>query len=163
MARDSGPGEWDESEGLVLRVGSWRMSPSQQGHADRRAPQRRSRLMAKDVSWTGTMAINGTSAELDYARRRASAGLWIGPGFLAIASIAATMLASLWAPGNKDAVRPLIAIVMVFSAVLHLGCFFEFIIVVKYLGHRPIPLAVLMLVGYWILLAGIVVVSACAS
>ena len=109
------------------------------------------------------MAINGTSAELDYARRRARAGLWIGPGFLVIASMATAMLATLWGSGSRMAGRGLMMMVMMVSALLHLGCFFEFIIVVKYLGHRPLPLAVLMLVGYWILLVGIVVVSAFAS
>ena len=109
------------------------------------------------------MAFKDTSAELDYARRRARAGLWVGPGFLAVACIAVTILAGIWSPGSKNAGRGLMMMVMVFSALLHVGCFFEFIIVVKYLGHRPLPLAVLMLVGYWVLLAGIVVVSALAS
>ncbi len=109
------------------------------------------------------MAIKGTSAELDYARRRARAGIWIGPGFLVLASMAAAMLAQLWGSGSRMAGRGLMLMVTMASALLHLGCFLEFIIVVKYLGHRPLPLAVLMLVGYWILLAGIVVVSAFAS
>jgi hypothetical protein len=47
------------------------------------------------------MVIKGTSAELDYARRRARAGLWIGPGFFVIASMAAAMLAQLWGPVNR--------------------------------------------------------------
>jgi hypothetical protein len=53
--------------------------------------------------------------------------------------------------------------ILLFSALLHVGCFFEFLIVVEYLGHRPLPLPVLLLVGYWVLLAGIVAVSVLAS
>ena len=48
---------------------------------------------------------------------------------------------------------------MMVSALLHVGSFLELVVVVKYLGHRPLPLAVLLLVGYWILLAGMVMVS----
>jgi hypothetical protein len=110
----------------------------------------------------GTMAITH-AAELDYARRRARAGLWIGPGFFLIAGIAVAVFAQIVAPGSKNAGRGLMMMVIVMSALLHIGCFLEFIIVVKYLAHRPLPLAVLMLVGYWLLIAGVVVASAFAG
>jgi hypothetical protein len=78
------------------------------------------------------MPVSDTTKALEFARRRARAGLWIGPGFLLIAASLASVVAL-------------------------------FVIVVRFLGHRPLPRAVLLLVGYWTLLAGILVVSAVAN
>ncbi|MEZ6036402.1 MAG: hypothetical protein R3F29_02900 [Planctomycetota bacterium] len=99
------------------------------------------------------------SAELEHARRRARAGLWIGPGFFILSCIAVVVAAEVLAPGSKNFGRGLMMGAMMVSALLHVGSFLELVVVVKYLGHRPLPLAVLLLVGYWILLAGMVMVS----
>lgn len=109
------------------------------------------------------VAGRGVSADLDYARRRARAGLWIGPGFFAIASMAAVVAARIVDPDGKSIGRGLMLMVILVSGLLHLGSLFELLIVVKHLGQRPLPLAVLMLVGYWLLLATFVVVSAFVS
>ena len=109
------------------------------------------------------MATNGTSTELDYARRRARAGLWIGPGFLILASVGVAVAARLFAPGSKNFGRGLMLAVMMFSALLHVGSFIELVVVIKYLSCRPLPRAVLLLVGYWVLLAGLIVVCVAAS
>lgn len=109
------------------------------------------------------MVTSLTAAEFQYASHRARAGLWIGPGFLVIACIAVVTLAGVLAPESRNVGRGLMMMVLVVSAMLHLGSFAEFIIVVRFLGHRPLPRSVLLLVGYWILLSLIVVVSVFAS
>jgi hypothetical protein len=109
------------------------------------------------------MPVSDTTKALEFARRRARAGLWIGPGFLLIAASLASVVALIVAPESRNFGRGVMVVVVATSALLHLGCFYEFVIVVRFLGHRPLPRAVLLLVGYWTLLAGILVVSAVAN
>ena len=80
-----------------------------------------------------------------------------------MASIGVVAVARIVAPESKNFGRGLMMAVMFLSAFLHLGSLIELVVVVKFLGRRPIPIAVLLLVGYWLLLAGVVVVSALAS
>jgi hypothetical protein len=103
-----------------------------------------------------------TSAEIDYARQCARAGLWISPGFFFIAAIAATVIGRILNPERNNVGRGLMLIVLVVSALLHLGSLMELLVVVKYLGHRPLPRAVLLLVGYWVLLPAVVLLTALA-
>lgn len=101
--------------------------------------------------------------DIEYARGRARAGLWIGPGFFLVATFVVVGVARVVAPESANLGRALMLCVTVVSGLLHIGCFFEFVITAKYLGHRPLPIAIALLAAYWTLLAVAVIVAAAAS